>query len=81
MRTREGILAGLKDWAQFETAAAAVGSKPQGDLFELLTKYSDISLSDKTQPPIAAAHQETWVIPARPVAKTIRYRSILRPTR
>ena len=39
MRTREGILAGLKDWVQFETAAAALGPKPQGDLFELLTKY------------------------------------------
>ena len=39
MRPLEGILSGLRDWSQFEAAAAALGPKQQGDLFELLTKY------------------------------------------
>jgi predicted helicase len=39
MRALEQILAGVKNWAQFETAAAALGPKQQGDLFELLTKH------------------------------------------
>ena len=39
MRTLEGILAGLEDWAQFKAAAARLADKQRGDLFELLTKH------------------------------------------
>ena len=39
MRALEQILAKVNNWAQFEQAAAALGPKQQGDLFELLTKH------------------------------------------
>jgi predicted helicase len=35
----ERILAGLKDWAQFETAACMLTPKAKGDLFALFTKH------------------------------------------
>jgi superfamily II DNA or RNA helicase len=38
-RNLEHVLASQTSWAEFETTAATLGSKQQGDLFELLTKY------------------------------------------
>jgi predicted helicase len=39
MLALERVLAGLKHRAHFEEAAAALGPKQRGDLFELLTKH------------------------------------------
>jgi hypothetical protein len=38
VRDLEHILADLKDWADFERAAAGLPAKQKGDFFELLTK-------------------------------------------
>jgi predicted helicase len=39
MADLEPILAGLKDWAQFEQAASVLTPKAKGDLFALFTKH------------------------------------------